>query len=431
MSEKIGALSGKPPAKIFYGWWIVFAGFIVQMITSGLGNQSAGLYMVVLQQEFGWGKGLISSIFALGTVQAAALAPLQGRFIDKFGPRAVVRTGVVLMGFGLIAISRINTIPQFVIVNLLVGLGFTLAFDVAPQTAVVNWFNRKRGSAMGLMMAGFGAGGALVPVVALGVTLLDWRRAIMFGGITVIAVGLAAAQLLKRSPENYGLFPDGDTAPLPGADGSESRDRSSDTSADFTARQTLKTGSFWLLALYQALFMFGVTAVTMHLVPYAVENLDVSLTIAGILMTVLTVCMVIGYMIGGFVGDRIDKRVFMLILTILQAGVLTLIIFGSSATVVVVFAALQGLVVGSRAPLNFSLRAEYFGRKAYGTIWGVSLAIVNLGNMAGIVVTGFLAEHFGGYRTAFLVILALTCLSAVLLALAKRPGRDVPGTPAQ
>ena len=66
-------------------------------------------------------------------------------------------------------------------------------------------------------------------------------------------------------------------------------------------------------------------------------------------------------------------------------------------------------------------RAEYFGRKAYGTIWGVTLAVVNLGNMAGIVVTGFLADHFGGYREAFCVILALTCLSAVLLGLVRRP----------
>ena len=93
---------------IFYGWWIVLAGFTVQMFTSGLGNQSGGLYMVVLQEEFGWTKALISGVFALGTVQAAALAPFQGRLIDRFGPRAVVRAGIILMGLGLIAISTLK-----------------------------------------------------------------------------------------------------------------------------------------------------------------------------------------------------------------------------------------------------------------------------------------------------------------------------------
>jgi MFS family permease len=153
----------------------------------------------------------------------------------------------------------------------------------------------------------------------------------------------------------------------------------------------------------------------MHLVPYVVESLEVSLATAGSLMTVLT------HVLGGYVGDRVNKRAFMLLLTVVQAGVLTLVIFGSSLPLVVVFAVLQGLIVGARAPLNFSLRADYFGRKAYGTIWGVSLAIVNLGNMAGIVTTGFLADRFGGYREAFVVILALTCLSVLLLGLARRP----------
>jgi MFS family permease len=401
---------------VFYGWWIVLAGFVVQMFTSGMGNQSGGLYMVVLQEEFGWTKTFISGVFALGTVQAAALAPLQGRLIDKFGPRAVVRTGIILMGLGLIAVSTINSVATFVVYGLLLGLGFTLAFDVAPQTAVVNWFKRKRGTAMGLMMAGFGAGGALVPGVALAVTILDWRRAVLIAGGVVMVVGLAAAQLLRRSPEEHGLLPDGESVEEAEENGSEDME-----APGFTVRQTLRTPSFWLLALYQALFMFGVTAVAMHLVPYVVESLDVSLATAGSLMTVLTVCIVIGHVLGGYVGDRVNKRAFMLLLTVVQAGVLTLVIFGSSLPLVVVFAVLQGLIVGSRAPLNFSLRADYFGRKAYGTIWGVSLAIVNLGNMAGIVTTGFLADRFGGYREAFVVILALTCLSVLLLGLARRP----------
>lgn len=394
---------------IFYGWWIVAAGFIIQMFTSGLGNQSGGLYMVVLQEEFGWSKALISGVFALGTVQAAILAPLQGRFIDKFGPRAVVRVGVILMGLGLIAVGTINSIGTFAVYGLLLGLGFTLAFDVAPQTAVVNWFRRKRGIAMGIMMAGFAAGGALVPGVALAMTEIGWRRTVLFGGIVVAGVGLAAAQLLRSSPEEHGLLPDGEPVGESGA------------APGFTVSQTLRTPSFWFLALYQAMLSFGITAVAMHLVPYAVENLNVSLTTAGGLMTVLTVCMVIGHMLGGFVGDRVNKRLFMLLLTVTQAGVLTLIIFGRSPLIVIFFTVLQGLFVGARAPLSFSLRADYFGRKAYGTIWGVSLAIVNIGNMAGMLVTGFLADHFGGYREAFVVILALTCLSAVLLGAARRP----------
>jgi len=320
------------------------------------------------------------------------------------------------MGLGLMAGSTIHTVAELLVYNLLIGLGFTLAFDVAPQTAVVNWFRRRRATAMGLMMTGFGAGGALVPAMAQAVTAFGWRRAVLSGGILVLVIGSAAAQLLRRSPERYGLLPDGDG---PGA--ADGRNCETTGAAELTLRQTLLAPSFWLLAVYQAMFMFGVTAVSVHLVPYAVDSLDISLTTAGGLVTVLTACMVTGYMLGGFLGDRVNKRLFMLLLTAAQALVLTLVIFGSSSSVVVMFVALQGLIVGARSPLNFSLRAEYFGRKAYGTIWGISLALVNVGNMGGIVVTGFLADRFGGYREAFIVIFALTCLSAVLLGLAKPP----------
>lgn len=407
------------PRAIFYGWWIVLAGFIVQMFTSGLGNHSGGVYMVVLQDEFGWTKALVSGIFALGPLQAAVLAPLQGRLIDKFGPRAVVRTGVILMGLGLVAISAMNSPATFVPAFLLTGLGYTLAFDVALQTAVVNWFRRRRGTAMGFMMAGFGAGGVLVPGVALAITVLDWRRAVLVGGVVVMTVGLAAAQLLRRSPEEHGLLPDGQPAEEAEANGANGLEDAG--TPEFTARQTFRTPAFWLLALYQALFMFGVAAVAMHLVPYVVDSLQISLATAGSLMTVLTVCIVAGHMLGGFVGDRVNKRTFMMLLTVAQAAVLTLVVFGDSLALIVLFVVLQGLIIGARAPLNFSLRADYFGRKAYGTIWGVSLAIVNVGNMAGMITTGLLADHFGGYQVAFIVILALTCLSVLLLAAARRP----------
>lgn len=403
---------------VFYGWWIVAAGFIVQMFVSGIGTHSGGLYLVVLQDEFGWSKALISAAFALGTIEAAVLAPFQGRLVDRFGPRAVVRTGVIIMTLGLVTISLISSRWHLYISSVLIGLGYTLAFDVALQTAVVNWFKKKRGTAMGLMMAGFGAGGVLVPGMALMVAMFEWRRTALIAGIVLLAVGLAAAQLIKRSPEEHGQLPDGVTNDGQKADqASDERDED----REFTTRQALRTPTFWLLAAGQALFMFGVTAVGMHLVPHASESLGLPLTAAGSLMTALTVSIVAGQVGGGFVADKVDKRKFMVLYTFVQTGILALLAFGTSLWVLALFVVAQGLIVGARAPLNLALRADYFGRKAYGTIWGVSLLVVNAGNMAGMVLTGYLADRFGGYQTAFVLLMGLTGLSAVLLALVRRP----------
>lgn len=120
-------------------------------------------------------------------------------------------------------------------------------------------------------------------------------------------------------------------------------------------------------------------------------------------------------------GDRVDRRAAIVLYTVVQAGALSLLAFGDSLALVLLFVVVQGLAVGGRGPLLMAIRADYFGRKAYGTIWGVSLLVVNVGNMAGMVITGHLADRFHGYQVAFTVILALTCLTAFLLAMTRRP----------
>jgi MFS family permease len=167
--------------------------------------------------------------------------------------------------------------------------------------------------------------------------------------------------------------------------------------------------------------MFAVTAVGMYLVPYAVERFDLPLATAGSLMTAMTICIVGGQVVGGFVGDKLNKRTVIVLLTIAQAAVVTLLLLGGSLPLLVLFVLLQGLIVGGRAPLNMALRADYFGRRAYGTIWGVSLLMVNTGNFLGMVTTGYLADRFDGYQIAFIVLVGVTFVASVLLALARKP----------
>jgi MFS family permease len=388
------------------------------MFLSGIVSHSGGISIVVLQEEFGWSKASLSAAFAIGTIIAALLAPVQGRLVDRFGPRGVVRVGVLIVSVGLCVVSFIHSMPTLYLASVLMGTGYTLAFDVAIQTTLVNWFHKRRGAAMGLMMAGFGAGGVLVPVVGFAVNAMGWRHAALAGAGLLAVVGLCAAQVIRRSPEEHGLLPDG-VSKLLSLQGETKR---ADGVADgFTARQAFRAPSFWLLALGQTLYMFAVTAVGMYLVPYAVERFDLPLATAGSLMTAMTICIVGGQVVGGFVGDKLNKRTVIVLLTIAQAAVVTLLLLGGSLPLLVLFVLLQGLIVGGRAPLNMALRADYFGRRAYGTIWGVSLLMVNTGNFLGMVTTGYLADRFDGYQIAFIVLVGVTFVASVLLALARKP----------
>jgi predicted MFS family arabinose efflux permease len=124
---------------------------------------------------------------------------------------------------------------------------------------------------------------------------------------------------------------------------------------------------------------------------------------------------------GGILTDRFDKRAALVALTGVQAASMGLVVFGRAPFAALLFCAIFGLTLGARSPLALSIRADYFGRKAYATLWGVSLLFANIGGMAGMVATGYLADRFGGYQAAFATVALLTGIAALLFAKARRP----------
>src|SRR2546428_67707 len=93
---------------VFHGWWIVCAGFVLQGLGSGLLFISFGAYFVFLQSEFGWSRVVLSGAYSMSRLESGFLGPIQAWLINRFGPRTVVRVGVVLFGCGFILLSRLD-----------------------------------------------------------------------------------------------------------------------------------------------------------------------------------------------------------------------------------------------------------------------------------------------------------------------------------
>src|SRR5439155_18627253 len=93
--------------KIFYGWWMVAGGFVIQFLTSGLVNQSYGAYVVLLRGEFGWSKTQLSGAYSMQQLISGVLGPGQGWIIDRFGPRTLMQAGIVILGVGFILLGQV------------------------------------------------------------------------------------------------------------------------------------------------------------------------------------------------------------------------------------------------------------------------------------------------------------------------------------
>src|SRR3978361_2158633 len=198
----------------FYGWLITAVAFVTLAI--GVKARTAfSLFFPPIIDEFGWERGVTAGAFSFGFVVSAAVSPLIGRLMDRFGPRAVMELGVALMGGGLL-LAPLTTQPWhlYLTIGVLVG-GGSICLGYSGQSLFLpNWFVRRRGLAMGIAFAGVGIGSIIMlPWVQTMIEQTGWRTACTAMGILILVVMAPINLLLRKRPEQMGLEPDGDAAP--------------------------------------------------------------------------------------------------------------------------------------------------------------------------------------------------------------------------
>ncbi len=412
--QKLNAVI-RPQGHVFYGWWIVASSAGVQLLASVLWMQSYGAYMVFLQEDFGWSKTLVAGAFAFTRIESGILGPLQGWLVDRFGPRSILTIGTVLFGIGFMLFSRVDSILSFYLSFALIALGSSLGGFATLMVSIVSWFRRNRAKAVSLSQIGFSAGGLAVPIVIFFLEAYGWRQTAFMSGLVVLLLGLPLVQLVRHKPEDYGEIPDGMTLP-PDPDST-----SYFASVDFSAREALRTRAFWMLSVGHALSLLTVSAVMVHLVPHLIEGLDYSLAAAGGVVALLTAFQMTGQLAGGYLGDKMDKRLISAMCMVAHASGLLLVTFATSAWMVLAFAVLHGLAWGIRGPLMVALRADYFGARSFGTIMGFSSLIVMFGMAGGPIIAGYMADVSGDYESGLALLAGLSLCGSLAFLAAKPP----------
>jgi MFS family permease len=410
----------RPRGHVFYGWWIVASSAGVQWLAAVLWMQSYGAYMVFLLDEFGWSKALVAGAFALTRIESGILGPLQGWLVDRFGPRLILTIGTVMFGAGFILFSRVDSLVTFYLCFLLIALGSSLGGFATLMVSIVSWFNRHRAKAVATSQLGFSIGGLSVPLVVLLLQTYGWRTTAVISGLAVLVIGLPLVQLVRHRPEDHGDHPDG-IAPEVQAPDPELSEAESEAVGDFTAREAMRTRAFWLISVGHALALLTVSAVIVHLIAHLTEGKGYSVAQAGGVVALLTGFQLIGQLSGGYLGDRLDKRLICAACMIAHAAGLLLVTFATSFLMVLAFTVLHGLAWGTRGPLMVALRADYFGASSFGTIMGFSSLIVMLGMSSGPVFAGIMADVYGNYELGLAVLAVLSTLGSLCFWAAKPP----------
>ena len=404
---------------VFYGWWLTGVALLVLTLTSLVVFQGLGVFLVALERQFGWSRAALSGAFSLGRAQGALMGPIEGFLIDRFGPRRMVLIGYTLMGTGFILFSFVQEIWHFYGVFLIITLGGGLGSWLAMISAVNNWFVHRRALALSIAISGTHIGGFLVPAMALGIESHGFEKVTLGIGIILIAIALPVSRFMRNFPEEYGLLPYGASAESRSTH-SRSSPAPSTPEPDFTVRQALRTRAFWSIATAHIASAVPLITIAIHLGPKLTDS-GLSLSMAGVVVATYTALALPAQFLAGHLGDRLPKPRLISGFLVLQAVSLIMIATTDALYWAFIFAVLYGIAFGGRLPLLFSIRGEYFGRKAFATITGISQFPSNLLMIAAPLFAGYMFDTTQSYFVPFITIAGVSFLGSVLILLAKKP----------
>jgi MFS family permease len=390
--------------KSFYGWYVVAGAFAVTMM--GFGSAyTFSAFVETLQHEFGASRGSVSLVFSLAGFLYFALGIVSGPLADRFGPRSLAMTGMLLTGAGLAAAGFARTLTEvYVAYGLGVGLGVGLAY-VPALGAVQRWFVRRRGFASGLAVSGIGVGTLVLPPIAsFLIHTVGWRSSYMVIGAAVALGGGALALLIEGDPRARGQLPDGDppTAAV------------SPKPAGASVAEAVTSRRFVLLYLACFICALGVFVPFVHLTPYAADH-GVSEAIAVLLVGTIGVGSTVGRFFLGNIADRLGRSPTLVLMHAGMAVALGIWALATEAWSLAAFAFVFGIFYGGWVAVLPAVVMDYFGGRNVSGIIGVLYSSVAFGTLIGPSAAGFAFDRSHSYLLPIVFSILANVVSALLM----------------
>lgn len=416
-------------SRFFYGWYIVGVGFLANVASSFALASTLSIFLKPLTADLGISRGVFSLLRSGEGIIAACLAPFIGTLVDRYGGRWLMAGGTAIAGVGFLLLSQIDGFTQFAAIRLsLVTLGDCMMGYMVVNVIIAQWFVRQRGRALAFSSMGVGFAKVCMPILAAWLlVILGWRQTwFVFGLTTMVLLVLPALLVIRRSPEDMGLRPDGAAESVITTSSVASRKTENLASrpvldAAWTRADAVRSSAFWLLVITFGISSVGVTGLNLHVYSY-VTDLGHSAVVAASVMGVIASMQLASPLAWGFLAERIDVRYAAMLRFVIQAVGLGLAIATGNLFCLYAGFLLYGIGLGGNMVLPDILWASYYGRRSLGRIRGMGLFISHMLAAAGPPFFGFLFDSTGGYGLSFAIFGAILILSALLSLMLRPPG---------
>jgi len=401
----------KPKAGLYYGWRIAGATFILVAFINGL-FFSFGLYQKPLIAEFGWARAQTSLAATIAVATFATSSLVSGILVDKYGPRVVCSLGALIMGLGVMLTSLISEPWHlYITYGFLFGLGGGTQ-ETPPSGIITRFFVKRRGRALGIATAGIGVGTlVLAPLIQFLISSFGWRWACIVTGLIPIVLGVpAAAIVMRRSPEDMGLLPDGETHQDKNDPLNESPVK------EFSLTEALGFRQFWMLFAIYIFMNIGLLGVVYHLPAYATDS-GIPGIWAATAISFVGGFSIAGRVITGIVSDITGRRNALIVIFSILVVTLVVLIWVKTTVALLFWVFVFGFCYGSMVVAIWGLAADLFGRKAMAGILGAITVGAGIGGFLGPWSAGYIFDVTGSYVIAFLAFSAAFFVSLIFSVL--------------
>jgi sugar phosphate permease len=371
----------------------------------------------------------VSVGIALASIVSGLLGPFVGMAVERVGARRVLTAGAVGMGV-CFALLGLTWSLAYLYVMFMTMAAWRSGIMMVPISRVVgNWFNRRRGLAMGVTTTGIGFGGlVMAPLSKVLISSVGWRSAFFILGALVIVIAIPLILLVvQQHPADRGLRPDG---ALPAEPPASSRFRALPAHAPWPVFDAIRTRAFILSTIAISLGFASLGAVLLHTSPFF-EDRGVAPEVAGLILGLVSGMGILGKVGAGYLADRVAPPLVLATVFLMEAVGLTTLISTESTAGVVVFVLVFGYSMGAVVALQPLVVVHCFGLASMATILGAMTAFSGFSSALGPVFAGFMHDALGDYTLAYLVFIGVDCFAAFLILGVRPPPLPVPGqTPA-
>ena len=354
-------------------------------------------------KDFGWSRATVTSGNIIGKIIVGPLLGFgAGWIVDRFGPKRLMISGILIAGVAVMGFSLMTSVWQFYFFYFLVAVGYMCGGPLPNQVLISRWFNKSRGKAMGIAYLGIGVGGMLVPHIAKSLNYnMHWRSSVVVLGAIMIAIALPMALFVKEAPDGKVQDKKDDEPKIPLA-------------------AVVKNKAFYLLAIGSMCSIGAVSGVSQNLKLFFSLDLNYSQGYAANVISMVLGASIIGRLLMGWLADRYHKKyVMMLIYTLISVSIL-LLYYASTPGVIYVFAFIFGIGLGGDYMIIPLMAAELFGVKVMGRVMGLILTVDGLGEAFGPILAGGLRDRTGSYSLGFTALILLSVIGTIAVAMLPR-----------